>query len=100
MIAIEVQKNAKDYQCQHCYAKHCDSEQLIKGSIGAANFKRYEIPNVMASNTCFLPMISALSYELLNLYRHYKNGVLIRAGGLFDQPNKYIKAMGIIDGQA
>ena len=31
------------------------------------------------------------------MYRHYKNGVLALAGGLLDQPNVYVIAMGVID---
>jgi hypothetical protein len=35
---------------------------------------------------------------LLEMYAHYKNGVLPFAGGLFNQPNLYVEAMGVIDG--
>jgi len=30
------------------------------------------------------------------LHKHYSNGVLMRSGGLLDQPNYYLEAMEII----
>ena len=98
MIAVEVSKNPKNFDCSTCTQKYCDTDRALPGSLGPAPFDLYEIPGVVSSRTCLLPQISELSRECLKLFRHYKNGVLIRAGGLYDQPNRYITAMGIIDG--
>jgi len=43
-------------------------------------------------------MITDRTYNLLSLYRHYKNGFLFTGIGINDQPNVYLKAMEIIDG--
>ena len=43
-------------------------------------------------------MVTEFSRECLRLYGHYKNGVMIEAGGLYDQPRRYIEAMTVIDG--
>ena len=49
------------------------------------------------SPICPLPMVDRQTNELLNLWRWWKDKVLPRAGGLFDQPNFYLEAMKIID---
>ncbi len=49
------------------------------------------------SKVCPRWLIDARSGELCRMYRHYKNGVLAFAGGLLDQPNVYVIAMGVID---
>lgn len=98
MIAVEVSKNAKDFDCKTCARKHCDHDGDFPGSIGPAPFPLFEIPGVIASPVCLLPMISDFSRECLRLFSHYKNGYLLTAGGLYDQPRKYLKAMELIDG--
>ena len=45
-------------------------------------------------------MITDFSRDCLALHIHYKNGVLLRAGGLLEQPRRYVLAMGVIDGYA
>ena len=42
-------------------------------------------------------MITQQSKLLLSLYQHYSNGVLLKSGGVFDQPNFYMQAMEILD---
>lgn len=98
MIAVDVAKNAKQFDCKTCAHKHCDAEGKLPGSRGPANYPLWQIDGVIQSSTCLLPMVSAFSRECLRLYAHYKNGLLIRAGGLYDQPRKYMQAMGVIDG--
>lgn len=53
----------------------------------------FEIPGVIVSRTCLLPMITPQSRYLLRLYGHYQNRLLPYAGGLLNQPNYYIEAM-------
>lgn len=45
-------------------------------------------------------MVTGFARECLALHQHYKNGFLPRAGGLYSQPNKYLQAMGVIDGNS
>lgn len=98
MIAVEVARNSKDFNCKTCSAKHCDSAGALPDSRGPAPIERWHIDGVISSTTCLLPMINDFSRECLRLYGHYKNGILLRAGGLYDQPRKYMQAMGVIDG--
>jgi hypothetical protein len=41
-------------------------------------------------------MVTAFSAECLRLSDHFERGVMLVAGGLFDQPNRYIRAFEII----
>ena len=100
MIAIDVAGNQQSFDCASCTAKHCDEAQEMPGSIGPAAYPRYVINGVIESNTCLLPLINEFSRECLRLYRHYKNGVLLHGGGIYDQPRKYMQAMAVIDGNA
>lgn len=38
-------------------------------------------------------MITPESHLWLRLHRHYRGHILPRAGGILDQPNKYVEAM-------
>lgn len=49
------------------------------------------------SNICMLPMITDDSWAVLGWHKHYKNGILLKGGGLLDQPNYYLEAMTLID---
>lgn len=98
MIAIEVASNAGSFNCETCAHKNCDSDGSRLNSRGPGLPGQWEIKGVIKSDVCLLPMISDFSRECMRLYRHYKNGVLLRAGGLYDQPRAYIDAMGLIDG--
>lgn len=97
MIAIEVAKHADSFNCDTCPHHNCDSDGSRPGSRGPGVPGQWEVRGVIRSNTCLLPMITAFSHECLRLYRHYKNGVLMHTGGLYDQPRVYIQAMGVID---
>jgi hypothetical protein len=46
---------------------------------------------------CLRRLIQPRSRQFLDLYSHYKNGILPLAGGLLDQPACYIRAMSTID---
>jgi hypothetical protein len=35
----------------------------------------------------------------MNLYQHYRRGFLLREGGLFKQPYKYVQAMQLIEAE-
>jgi hypothetical protein len=51
----------------------------------------------IASERCFRKLLTPRTLFLMEMYQHYKNGVLPVAGGLLDQPFAYVHAMGIID---
>jgi len=38
-------------------------------------------------------MITEESDFFLKMHKHYKNGIMLKTGGLLDQPNKYLEAM-------
>lgn len=42
-------------------------------------------------------MVTAESVHFFSLYRHYKAGHLLNAGGISDQPQVYLNAMQIIE---
>lgn len=83
-----------------CAHRHCDLGGELPGSNGPASFPKWEIKGVISSSVCLLPMVTAFSRECLELYRHYKNGHLLHAGGLTSQPQIYLEAMGLIDADA
>jgi len=76
---------------------HCDEDKAWSGSIGPASIEIHEIPGVLKSKTCLLPMVTDFSVELNQLYKHYKNQILPLSGGLFDQPKAYSQAMSILE---
>jgi hypothetical protein len=41
-------------------------------------------------------MVTAFSAECLRYADHFERGAMLVAGGLFDQPNKYVRAIEII----
>lgn len=60
---------------------------------------RYEIPGVISTSRCLRQLVTPTSWEFLRLYKHYKQGVMPYAGGLLDQPSRFVDAMEVIDGQ-
>ena len=42
-------------------------------------------------------MITDDSWAILGWHKHYKNGILLKGGGLLDQPNYYLETMTLID---
>lgn len=97
MIAVEVSKHADSYDCDKCYHRYCDEAGDLPDSNGPAPNDRWEIPGVIKSRTCLLPMITDESRYYLNLHVHYRNNILPFSGGILEQPNIYMKAMEIIE---
>ena len=90
--------NGSDFNCKACkWGKHCDADGLIEGSVGKAPFPKWEIAGVINSDICLLPMINECSALMIRLYSHYKNGLLPYGGGIFEQPNKFMRSMEIIE---
>lgn len=73
--------------CQH---KHCDDAN-------PAGHIKWEVIGVIKAKTCLLPMVTQDTRWLLGVFDHYKNGTLLVAGGLLDQPNFYTEAMTLLN---
>lgn len=87
---MHVARHPEDFPCGQC---GCDPDGI------AADGGRWKIPGVITSRRCLRRMLSPASVWFLELYRHYKNGILPISGGLLDQPAVYYRAMSIIDGE-
>lgn len=88
-MAVAVARESKNYPCDSC-----DCFPGGKSRDGT----RWRIPSIeFESDVCPRQTISARTTLWLDLYGHYKNGVLPVAGGLLDQPYIYYRAMTIID---
>ena len=86
-MAAHVAADGDKFQCARCpWNRHCDDTN-------PAPFAQWSIPGVLESNTCLLPMITPDSHRFLRLHKHYGRGLLPHAGGICDQPNRYIEAM-------
>ena len=96
---MEVSRNAKQFDCNKCPRNHhCDTTGEWPGSRGPASFDGLcEIPGVISSRTCLLPLVTRDANALLSLYTHYKNRLLPFDGGLLNQPHFYIAAMELIE---
>jgi len=100
IIAVEVYKNSKDFNCASCGHKHCDQDKQLSGSKGPAGFFKWEVQRggqtVIESKVCLLPMITQRSHGLMKLYKQYLLGHYPYSGGLYEQPNAYLQAIEII----
>lgn len=86
--------NAKEFDCASCSHRYCG--EGVRGSNGVAPYRKWSIAGVGEFNSCLLPMISDQSDFFLRMHKHYVKGILIKSGGLMEQPNKYLEAMEII----
>jgi len=95
-----VRDNADKFNCKKCtFGHHCDDDMLWPESIGPSTNTLIEIQRdgfELKSKTCLLPKITDRTNNFFKLYKHYSKGVLLVAGGLYDQPAIYIEAMDII----
>lgn len=62
-----------------------------------AGFKKWSIPGVIETSICPRHLITARSDALLRMYGHYKNGHLLLAGGIAEQPYVFLEAMQVIE---
>lgn len=89
-MATIVATDSKTYPCGKC---SCDAE----GRHPDPTY-RWSIPGILdQSPICPSKLAKPASWFWIDLYRHYKNGILPLAGGLLDQPNSFIRAMSTID---
>lgn len=79
------------FDCQHCtWGRHCDETN-------PASHNQWVIPGVIESRICLLPMVNEFSALMIRMHRHYRHNILLRPGGILDQPHPYVRAMEIID---
>jgi hypothetical protein len=89
----------KDFDCERCqWGHHCTEEpmQAWPRSVGPAPYPMFVMDGVIESRTCLKPMVRPEARAMIKLYPYYLDGHLARAGGVLDQPNAYIEAMGVI----
>ncbi len=87
------------FDCQKCCIGHwCDDDFRWPKSRGPASVPILIIKNVIESRTCFLPMVTEFSKELLHWRGHYHQHILPLAGGAQDQPAVFLDALNLIDG--
>lgn len=82
-------REPKNYPCDKC-------DCLPDGT--SSDGLKWKVPSAgIESSVCLRKLITDRTIMMLDLYGHYKNGVLPVAGGLLDQPYAYYRAMTIID---
>ena len=87
-------QNLKDFACDTCTCVDGRAPGFTEEN------PRWEIPGVISTSRCLRQLVTPASWEFIRLFRHYKAGVLPLAGGLFDQPARFVDAMEVIDGQS
>ena len=80
------------FNCDKCSHKDCDGEKTK-----AIGIKRWKMDIEVDSYACPLTMITDMSWTLLDWHKHYKNGILLKSGGLLEQPNFYLEMMNILE---
>jgi hypothetical protein len=87
-MACAVAREPDNFPCESC---GCINGRQVDGS-------RWRIPEAgIISDVCFRRSLTPFSVQMMDLYRHYENGLLPVAGGLLDQPFAYLRAMSVID---
>lgn len=65
---------------------------------GDAGYERWELKGIWKSRVCPRRVVTDESRRWIALFQHYRAGHLMMAGGVFDQPARYMEAMRVIDG--
>jgi len=98
-----VAQRPAEFTCATCMERYCDEAAELPGSLGEAPFEKFVIEDsrtgqrIIESRTCLLPKISNQSRYWLRLHVHYQNKLLPFAGGMLDQPEKFNRAMEVIE---
>jgi len=82
-----------EFNCQECTAQ----DKRFRGCENEATGPGIEL-NGKRIKRCPVKLIHPIIWEWINLYSHYKQGHLYYAGGVIDQPAKYLQVMSIIGG--
>jgi len=70
---------------------HCKEGYLVLGSERVGNEIRY-----IYSDGCPWKRVTPFAKWCGQLFAHYRNGFLLRAGGIDDQPQWYLEAMSLM----
>lgn len=88
-MACAVSREPGLYRCDVCNClEDGTNPDGLKWKIASAGIE---------SDVCFRKQLTPFTILMLDLHRHYKNGVLPLAGGLLDQPYTYFRAMTTLD---
>lgn len=94
--------NAADFDCKKCvHNHHCDEDGAWPKSNGPSPFPIIELDRNgyhLESRVCLLSLLTDRTKEFFKLHKHYQQGHLLQPGGLYEQPNVYLRAMEIING--
>lgn len=83
-------QNPDQFDCARCkWGKHCNKDNPAPTDIFRLKHGDYEVKQ----NTCFLPEFDQAASMMLKLHAHYRDGHLLCAGGIADQPAPYIASM-------
>lgn len=68
-------------------------------------YEKWELPELpdeygrpFRSRRCLAQMVTPRAAEMIFLHRFWRQGVMLQAGGIYDQPHAYVEAMQILDG--
>ncbi len=93
-MAVNVQLNAKDFDCQHCqWGRHCDESN--PHTHDAWVIKLYKAV-IYEGRVCPKGTMEPFALQMLDDFTHYQNSILPFGGGRYDQPNIFMQAMSII----
>ncbi|TKB53306.1 hypothetical protein [Ferrimonas aestuarii] len=86
-------RNPKQFDCDRCPHRHCSEEKAAQFDVWVITLGGFE----HRMRVCPKPQITAATQQLLSLFGDYRQGYLLNAGGLNEQPFRYLQAMRLID---
>lgn len=93
--AVEIIYNER-YQCSKCLIKADETiREKRKGCTGKYSFKAES--EGFTYTRCPGNFYNPAYGQLVDVYRMFRQGILANAGGLLDQPAKYVDAMNLLE---
>lgn len=87
--------NSHDFNCSQCD----EYKRKDRGCIENSPIPRRWQYGEDIYRRCPIKLITAFTCHCLELYGFYKSGLLLQAGGVIDQPAKYLRIMRIIQAE-
>lgn len=94
--AVEIAYDTR-FQCGKCKIKSSEEVREARKGCTGKYPKKYELGG-FTYRICPGNFYSFSYVSLLDLHTSYRKGVLFTAGGIMDQPTKYIDAMNFLEG--
>lgn len=102
-MAVYLARNPRWVNCEACncvdgrapfprWAVGDEDEPIFPDGADAAGNPQWS----RTTNVCPRRIVDASAYEWLDAFHHYQNGFLWCAGGVRDQPKKYLDTMALI----